>query len=501
MNANPDSTDRQLQNESKTTKLYDPKILIQINVDCFKLTRQCIVEFLGLAMICYFTGVMGIQKNQEIASIETAFVSGTGLSQPIVTGFETQEWTERLAAAIVVASIHSICIIIGGPISGGYYNPALTAAMILIREVDIVSGIAYVFSQLAGSMFAGLFLMILQPKQFKGVEYPKLTLVDDTGPAFIYEIGGTALIFLIYTSILRSKEGFKVLGATVGICYLMLSLVLQRFTGACFNPWRFVGPALFSGDGLFQKGWWIYFFAPIVGGLVGIVFGKFVYYPDMIVKNLRRKKYDEMRKESKKTLEALGRGASQYESYKQSIDASSQNVRIPPSPAHDPEEYMRLERKLRDALNNEVYVMVTNGVADKKDQNLLKMRLETSVKNIITKYKNRGGDLDDVTIEKVRKELDGVLNKEVDGFITRGYVRKQTEKAVKTKMDRILRDCIAMHKLERPKSPISRARIPTNNQFETRLNDRGIGRDNGNSVRVSKATEMKWFEMEKEKLN
>lgn len=60
--------------------------------------------------------------------------------------------------ALAYGSATAVALFAFGPTSGGHFNPAVTAGMIVARRIDAVTGVFYVISQLLGAALAGLFL-------------------------------------------------------------------------------------------------------------------------------------------------------------------------------------------------------------------------------------------------------------------------------------------------------------------------------------------------------
>ena len=95
----------------------------------------------------------------------------------------------------------------------------------------------------------------------------------DLGAALLIEVVLTAFFLLVIlgSTDTRAPKGFAPIA--IGLSLTMIHLVSIPVTNTSVNPARSTGPALFAGaDALAQL--WVFWLAPIVGGLVaGFVYG------------------------------------------------------------------------------------------------------------------------------------------------------------------------------------------------------------------------------------
>ena len=116
--------------------------------------------------------------------------------------------------------------------------------------------------------------------QTKWLGYPHANTGDfGTGNCLIVEIMGTfflcwVILMIGFASSFRpNNDVFGIcIGGTIGICVLSFGPI----SGACFNPQRFFGAALISGElwhSTYAKYWWIYIVGPYTGGaLAGLIY-------------------------------------------------------------------------------------------------------------------------------------------------------------------------------------------------------------------------------------
>lgn len=155
-------------------------------------------------------------------------------------------------------------IAIGGAISGGHFNPAVTIAAIADRRLDPVHGVAYIAAQLVGGIAAAIVV---------GAIFDQATVANTiTAPgagvseisALIIEILFTAIfVAVIFTAIRRAPNHA---GFIIPLTLVVIHLAIVPFTGSSVNPARSIVSALIGGD---LGSIWIYIVGPIVGGLIG----------------------------------------------------------------------------------------------------------------------------------------------------------------------------------------------------------------------------------------
>lgn len=68
-----------------------------------------------------------------------------------------------LAAALGHGFVLAIMIYIGAKISGAHYNPAVTIGLLVTNHIEVIKAIAYIISQLVGSLAAGAAISWLKP--------------------------------------------------------------------------------------------------------------------------------------------------------------------------------------------------------------------------------------------------------------------------------------------------------------------------------------------------
>lgn len=166
--------------------------------------------------------------------------------------------TFGLVIAVMIAAL--------GPISGAQFNPAVTLALASQRYFPQSLVGVYLVAQTAGALAAATLLWAL---------FGNVAGLGTTQPsgsvwqAFGLEIVLTAILVFVIACVAVGKQANPTLAPfAIGGTVALEALFAGPVTGASMNPARSLAPALLSGQ---LNTVWIYLFAPILGGLLGIV--------------------------------------------------------------------------------------------------------------------------------------------------------------------------------------------------------------------------------------
>ena len=170
-----------------------------------------------------------------------------------------------------------------GHVSGAHINPAVTIPMIITKKIGVADGAGYIAFQVIGGIIATLSLMALFPEIGKGVLWgghggPGELLNFSMASAFVVEIILTFfLVVVIFMTAVHKKAPKSVYGAAIGGMVFLLHLVGIPLTGASMNPARSFAPAIATGDSGLLEVQWLYWAAPIIGGIIAGVITNYVY--------------------------------------------------------------------------------------------------------------------------------------------------------------------------------------------------------------------------------
>jgi aquaporin Z len=163
-------------------------------------------------------------------------------------------------ALLVMAMIYTI-----GNVSGAHLNPVVTLAFSLRRDFPKGRVLGYWGAQMAGSLLAALFLLVVfGDRAHLGATIPNPRTGD--GAALVTEIVLTALLVTVILGTAHNQRlvGHNAAFAVAGTIALA-GLFAGPVSGASMNPARSFGPALLGGA---LGSYWIYLVGPVIGALL-----------------------------------------------------------------------------------------------------------------------------------------------------------------------------------------------------------------------------------------
>ena len=167
-----------------------------------------------------------------------------------------------------------------GHISGAHINPAVTIPMMITKRISVADGIGYIIFQLIGAVVAAFSLKAILPEIGAKVHFgtqtgPSELLNNSVMAGITVEIILTFfLVTVIFLTAVHKKAPAGIHGISIGGMVFLLHLVGVPLTGASMNPARTFGPAVVSG---FWELHWLYWLAPIIGGIIAGVIMNYVF--------------------------------------------------------------------------------------------------------------------------------------------------------------------------------------------------------------------------------
>jgi len=167
-----------------------------------------------------------------------------------------------------------------GHISGGHFNPAVTAGLWASGRFKGSDILPYWVAQVAGAICAAALLYVIASGRdgfslaggFAANGYGDLSpgkysmiacLVTEVAATFFF------LMIILGSTSAKAPAGFAPL--PIGLGLTLIHLITIPVTNTSVNPARSIGPALFAGGGYVGQ-LWLFILAPLVGAvLAGIV--------------------------------------------------------------------------------------------------------------------------------------------------------------------------------------------------------------------------------------
>ena len=170
-----------------------------------------------------------------------------------------------------------------GHVSGAHINPAVTIPMMITKKISVADGIGYIIFQVIGAIIATLSLVAILPEIGKPVLWgghggPSELLNHSIMSGFVVEVILTFfLVLVIFMTAVHKKAPKSVYGAAIGGMVFLLHIVGVPLTGASMNPARSLAPAIATGDAGLLEIHWLYWVAPIIGGIIAGVIMNYVF--------------------------------------------------------------------------------------------------------------------------------------------------------------------------------------------------------------------------------
>jgi aquaporin Z len=178
-------------------------------------------------------------------------------------------------APLAIGSSLMIMVYMGGHVSGGHYNPAVSLALLLRGKMaSIGEFVGYVVSQVAGAIVAALTTYVIVGQTLKVAPAASASTLG----ALLVEILFTFALALVVLNVAASAktQGNSFYGLAIGFAIVVGAFAGGPISGGAFNPAVGTGPilvdAMVGGGSLSHL--WLYLVGPFLGGaLAAGVFG------------------------------------------------------------------------------------------------------------------------------------------------------------------------------------------------------------------------------------
>ncbi len=156
-----------------------------------------------------------------------------------------------------------------GHVSGGHFNPAVSAGLAIAGKFSSRDVIPYWIAQLVGGFGAVLVMAIVYSKAVTNSLETNPGVGIDDWAALVLEIIATALfVMVILTVATDDRAPWKGVMAPllIGLFIFTAATTVGPASGGSFNPARSLDPVLYNQD------WgnvWIYIVGPLAGGVLG----------------------------------------------------------------------------------------------------------------------------------------------------------------------------------------------------------------------------------------
>jgi aquaporin Z len=164
-----------------------------------------------------------------------------------------------------------------GPVSGGHFNPAVSAGLVAGGRFPVGELVPYIVAQVVGAIVAaGVLYLIASGKQgFDASAGFASNGYGDHSPehysmqaALVCEVVMTFFFVMIIMGATHGRAPVGFAPIAIGLALTLIHLISIPVTNTSVNPARSTGVAIFQGSWALSQ-LWLFWVAPIIGGALG----------------------------------------------------------------------------------------------------------------------------------------------------------------------------------------------------------------------------------------
>lgn len=179
------------------------------------------------------------------------------------------------ALAPLPIGIGLACLIyMGGPVSGGHFNPAVTLGALMCRKIPLKDAVPYWVYQILGGVAGAFLAYAITRKSFAPAPAPSASW----SAVLLAEAAFTFMLVLVVLNVATVKKvaGNSYFGAAIGLTVTVGAFSVGGISGGAFNPAVGIGPTVAHaavGGGGFASVWY-YLAGPLAGAVLAAAFFK-----------------------------------------------------------------------------------------------------------------------------------------------------------------------------------------------------------------------------------
>ena len=174
-------------------------------------------------------------------------------------------------------------IFVIGHLSGGHYNPAVTLGLTIAKRFEASAALPYIVAQCLGGTAAAFVFYLIATGKVSGFEAGNFASNTYGGPdgysmyaVFLIEALLTAFLVFVIMGATAEHAPRDFAPLTIGVTLAAIHIMAIPVSNASVNPARSLATALVALDEPLAQVW-LFWVAPILGGLAGGLLGRWLY--------------------------------------------------------------------------------------------------------------------------------------------------------------------------------------------------------------------------------
>jgi aquaporin Z len=159
----------------------------------------------------------------------------------------------------------------GGHVSGGHYNPAVTLAVLLRGKLQRGDVVPYIAAQVAGALTAAAVVHMVLGRSFAPAPGQGASMLAALSIEVLYT---TALcLVVLHSATAPQTTGNSFYGLAIGFTVTAGAFAGGPISGGAFKPAVGAGPILAAAlfDGASVGNLWLYLVGPFAGGVIAAI--------------------------------------------------------------------------------------------------------------------------------------------------------------------------------------------------------------------------------------
>lgn len=174
-------------------------------------------------------------------------------------------------APLAIGASLMVMVYMGGHVSGGHYNPAVTLAVLLRGKLQRGDVVPYMVAQVAGALTAAAVVHMVLGRPFAPAPGQGASMLAALSIEVLYT---TALcLVVLHSATAPQTTGNSFYGLAIGFTVTAGAFAGGPISGGAFNPAVGAGPILAAAllDGGSVANLWLYLVGPFAGGVIAAI--------------------------------------------------------------------------------------------------------------------------------------------------------------------------------------------------------------------------------------